>query len=248
MNKSLWFLIRIIVIYNNKDFIVEKNNVFLSEKTEYDEIIENLKKEYKKKIEERITETKKEVANEFAVILGSEFSFLLKERKGFVENFGNSARDILNFALKNGLEKDVKELSRWSERTKTENEKIGEGGQLFSILVDKVSLLNTNLANAFRRSEENLSINRKSLEEIVKVKKGLLDRAQKKHKEALQLSILDVVAEFNKKIQVINKTFGMDFKQTISSFEDVDGDVNIRIEEDFEENLFIPSLNDGVIN
>lgn len=227
---------------------MEKNNAFLSEKTEYDEIIENLKKEYKKKIEDRIAETKKEVANEFAVILGAEFSFLLKERKGFVENFGNSARDILNFALKNGLEKEVKELSRWSERTKTENEKIGECGRLFSILVDKVSLLNINLSNAFRKTEEDLSVNRKRLEEIVKIKKGLLDRAQKKHKDKLQQSILDIVTEFNKKIQVINQTFGMDVKQTISSFEDVDGDVNIRIEEDFEENLFIPAVNDDVVN
>lgn len=225
-----------------------KNNVFLSEKTEYDEIIENLKKEYKKKIEDRIAETKKEVANEFSVILGAEFSFLLKERKGFVENFGNSARDILNFAIKNGLEKEVKELSRWSERTKTENEKIGEGGQLFSILVDKVSLLNTNLANTFRKTEEDLSLNRKRLEEIVKIKKGLLDRAQKKHKDKLQQSILDIVTEFNKKIQVINQTFGMDVKQTISSFEDEDGDVNIRIGEDFENNLFIPAVNDDVVN
>ncbi|MBQ3571375.1 MAG: hypothetical protein IJA15_00960 [Clostridia bacterium] len=227
---------------------MDKNNNS-TEAIEYKEIVDQIKREYKSKIENVIQSAKKQMSKEAAGILGHEFAQLLSKRKELVDCFGKNAKVVLNFAVKNGMATEIKQLGEWSKTvTDKNNLKKSEGNKLFEALVDKIEQINPSITSPLRDSESELVANNRRLNEVVQSKKIMLKQLEKEHRENLQKQIIELVLEFNKKILVVNKSFGIEGKKSIHSLDLKTDNVEFDVTEEIDEEIYIPAGNDDIIN
>lgn len=226
-----------------------EKNLSSPENIEYKEIVDQIKREYKTKIESEIQTAKKEMSKEAASILGHEFAQLLSKRKALVENFGKNAKIVLDFAVKNGMASEIKQLGEWSKTVADKNNaKKGDGNKLFEALVDKIEQINPTITSPLRDSESELVANNRQLNEVVEGKKAMLKQLEKERREKLQKRIIELVLEFNKKILVVNKSFGIEGGKSLHSL-DLNADkVKFDVADEIDEEIYIPAGNDDIIN
>ena len=84
----------------------------IDERTEYQEILDRLKSEFKNKIKSIIEQEKREMAKEAANILGRDFANLVSERRKLTDAFSIESKKVLNFAIKIGQRDKITELSK----------------------------------------------------------------------------------------------------------------------------------------
>ena len=228
--------------------MAENNKLTAAETEEYNEIVSSVKEEYKKKITLEIQNAKKEMAKEAISLLGQGFIDLLNERKRLLAEFGEKARAVLQFAINNKMTEDVNRLNDWSARLDKKSTLTGEGNKLFRQLVEKIEVFRPDITKSLKECEQNLITNNEKMTKMVAVKKDLLKTVENKYREKLKKIVVDLVVEFNKKIVVINQTFGIkDAKPLI--LESETNDLSISFEEKEEEDeIFIFSSNSDIIN
>ncbi len=218
------------------------DKIYEDESVEYNEIIKNIRAEYKKKIEDEIALAKEQMNKEAADILGREFAIAVVERKKLIGEYSVNSKAVLTYAVKNGLREEVKLLDDWAKeygKNKGEREK---GSILLNDIVAKVAHLNPKLIIELKRSERKLVENNALLIELIKSKKALLEKLQKDHRERLKNTLVKLILQFTNKIVAINKEFGVK-NAKIEPPEIDDQAINISVEPEIEndEDFFIPS-------
>lgn len=223
------------------------NNLTAEDKEEYLEITAQIKQEFKKKIQSEIEVVRKDLAEQTAHLLGVEFATLLNDRKNLLQVFKDSGKKLLLYAKECGLTAELKNLENWSMEAQKNEQTKSEGNKLFSDIIDLVALRNPTLATEVKNIQAELNKNNQLLLQAVKDKKPQLDRVQKDKKLALQKIIVEIILQFNQKIAVVNKSFGIKADKPISPFDDKDKDailveseISADIKEDFADELFIP--------
>ena len=76
----------------------------------------------------------------------------------------------------------------------------------------------------------------------------MLKQLEKEHRENLQKQIIELVLEFNKKILVVNKSFGIEGGKSIHSLDLKADNVKFDVTEEIDEEIYIPAGNDDIIN
>ena len=240
-----------------------KNNLCLDhlnkeDREEYLEIINELKQEFKNKIQNEIAKVRSELAKNTAEVLGVEFANLLNERKELLKIFKNAGKRLLTYAKECGLTTELEKLQNWSTQSKKEEKAKPEGTKLFDDVVKSVANKNPSLANEVSEIQLQINKNSEMLVQIVKSKKSLIDKAQQDFRAPLQKVIVDLLVEFNKKVLVVNQSFNIENKKPISPFDEgdklaIEGELSSQItntvNDDFEDEFFIPtSLSDDELN
>lgn len=219
---------------------------------EYLEIVGNLKKEFKNKIKEEIESVQKKLSRQALDLLGAEFTLLLSERKALLDKFKVSGKKLLNYAKERGFISELTNLENWSSKQEKEIDRKGEGSKLFEDIIKKVQIYNPALTEEVLKIQSELLSNNKQVSALVSEKKPLIDKMQKESRAPLQKIIVDLVVEFNKKIQVVNAEFGLNITKAISPFEDgekASDSVQISISDDVDDSFFIsPTSGDDVLN
>lgn len=219
---------------------------------EYLEIVGNLKKEFKNKIKEEIESVQKKLSRQALDLLGAEFTLLLSERKALLDKFKVSGKKLLNYAKERGFISELTNLENWSSKQEKELDRKGEGSKLFEDIIKKVQIYNPALTEEVLKIQSELLSNNKQVSALVSEKKPLIDKMQKESRAPLQKIIVDLVVEFNKKIQVVNAEFGLNITKAISPFEDgekASDSVQISISDDVDDSFFIsPTSGDDVLN
>ncbi len=228
------------------------------DREEYLEILNEFKQEFKNKIQAEITKVRDELAKKTAEILGVEFADLLNERKEMLKNFKSCGKKLLLYAKDCGLTVELENLKNWSAQSKKDDKEKNEGTKLFDEIIQSVANKNPSLSKEVKEIQLQLNKNGELLVQIVKNKKLLIDKAQNDLRSPLQKAIVDLLVEFNKKIAVVNQSFKIENKKTLSPFDDndkisFDSDISPKfandISEDFDDELFIPiSGNDEDLN
>ena len=83
-----------------------------AEKAEYQEITNQIKREFKEKMQDAINTEKRLMAKEAAELLGRDFADLVNERKQLIDQFSAQSRKVLTFAIQIGLKDKITELSQ----------------------------------------------------------------------------------------------------------------------------------------
>ena len=216
---------------------------------EHSQIIEQIKAEYKKKMQAVVEKAKESMHREAVVILGREFVELVTQRKKLLAEYRVKTKELLEYAIRNGIGADVKQLSDWSKTYDKSKEKSGKGTQLLEIVVEKVRLINPKMVSAFKEIENDLKNNNAKIIELMKNKKSELQALQTKARAQLQKELVPIIVELNNKIKVVNQSFGVEtVKQTTESIlDETDKTLNISFEgESGEDDIFIPSGTDDV--
>lgn len=225
-----------------------KFQVLTESDIEYKSVIKRLKTEYKKKINEEIEKGKNDIAKLSTDVLGRDFALLVIERKKLVSNFSSQGKALLEYAVSNGMTQEVEDLKKWSESKEDISSKKQKGASLFSILVNKVELLRPDLVDSLKKTEKLLDDNNDQIILIVDSKKTQLEKIKVEKRKELQQKVVDLVLEFNKKLLVINDSFGIVSKKQPSSPLDGVDDFKFDIDGGYEDDIFVPPGADDIIN
>lgn len=221
-----------------------------AEKAEYQEIVDQIKREFKNKVQEIINEEKRLMAKDAAELLGREFSDLVKERKQLIEQFTIQSRKVLTFAVQIGLKDKITELSEViKEKSADAKAKRKSATALFASLLDEVAQCDEELVRQIRLIEGRLAVNNKSMTDLFSSKKAEIEQIEKKYKEKLQKLLVDIVLDFNKRLAVVNKEFGVSSENMVSPVESDSVTEGLKITlnaEDEANGFFIPSDTDEV--
>ena len=220
-----------------------------AEKAEYQEITNQIKREFKEKMQDAINTEKRLMAKEAAELLGRDFADLVNERKQLIAQFSAQSRKVLTFAIQIGLKDKITELSQVikdkSGKTTAETKKTATA--LFANVLDMVEEHDEDMVEYLRSIERRLASNNKAMTDLVASRKTEIEQIEKKYKQKLQKILIEIVLDFNKRLAVINKEFGVVGEKLLSPMgEDTAGDLKITIGEDSAEGFFIPTDSDDV--
>lgn len=220
----------------------------IDERTEYQEILDRLKSEFKNKIKSIIEQEKREMAKEAANILGRDFANLVSERRKLTDAFSIESKKVLNFAIKIGQRDKITELSKLT-KDRDENADIkSKATTLFGEIVQVVQEFDSELIKSLRLIEAKLDENNKKMTALVNLKKKDIEQVEKNYKQKLQKILIEVVLDFNKRIAVINKEFGIENSKPFIPFEDGESSekLTVGLEEDLNDGFFIQTDSDDV--
>lgn len=220
----------------------------IDERTEYQEILDRLKCEFKNKIKSIIEQEKREMAKEAANILGRDFANLVSERKKLTDAFSIESKKVLNFAIKIGQRDKITKLSKLT-KDRDENADIkSKATTLFGEILQVVQEFDSELIKSLRLIEAKLDENNKKMTALVNLKKKDIEQVEKNYKQKLQKILIEVVLDFNKRIAVINKEFGIENSKPFIPFEDGESSekLTVGLEEDLNDGFFIPTDSDDV--
>lgn len=220
----------------------------IDERTEYQEILDRLKSEFKNKIKSIIEQEKREMAKEAANILGRDFANLVSERRKLTDAFSIESKKVLNFAIKIGQRDKITELSKLT-KDRDENADIkSKATTLFGEILQVVQEFDSELIKSLRLIEAKLDENNKKMTALVNLKKKDIEQVEKNYKQKLQKILIEVVLDFNKRIAVINKEFGIENSKPFIPFEDGESSekLTVGLEEDLNDGFFIPTDSDDV--
>ena len=220
----------------------------LTEKAEYQEILQRLKEEFKSKMKEVINQEKKAMAKEAAEILGRDFANLVDERKKLIEEFSVESRKVLTYAVKIGLKDRITALSNLTKDTDKNATQRGKATALFAQLVDEVQKYDENIVIPLKEVERKIAENNKKMTELVKQRKPEIEIVEKKYKQKLQKILIEFILDFNKRLAVINKEFGITHGKPISPLDDLKETEGLKIslDNELDEGIFIPADNDDI--
>lgn len=220
----------------------------LTEKAEYQEILQRLKEEFKSKMKEVINQEKKAMAKEAAEILGRDFANLVDERKKLIEEFSIESRKVLTYAVKIGLKDRITALTNLTKDTDKNATQRGKATALFAQLVDEVQKYDENIVNPLKEVERKIAENNKKMTELVKQRKPEIEIVEKKYKQKLQKILIEFILDFNKRLAVINKEFGITHGKPISPLDDLKETEGLKIslDNELDEGIFIPADNDDI--
>lgn len=220
----------------------------IDERTEYQEILDRLKSEFKNKIKSIIEQEKREMAKEAANILGRDFANLVSERRKLTDAFSIESKKVLNFAIKIGQRDKITELSKLT-KDRDENADIkSKATTLFGEILQVVQEFDSELIKSLRLIEAKLDENNKKMTALVNLKKKDIEQVEQNYKQKLQKILIEVVLDFNKRIAVINKEFGIENSKPFIPFEDGESSekLTVGLEEDLNDGFFIPTDSDDV--
>lgn len=220
----------------------------IDERTEYQEILDRLKSEFKNKIKSIIEQEKREMAKEAANILGRDFANLVSERRKLTDAFSIESKKVLNFAIKIGQRDKITELSKLT-KDRDENADIkSKATTLFGEILQVVQEFDSELIKSLRLIEAKLDENNKKMTALVNLKKKDIEQVEKNYKQKLQKILIEVVLDFNKRIAVINKEFGIENSKPFIPFDDGESSekLTVGLEEDLNDGFFIPTDSDDV--
>ncbi len=220
----------------------------IDERTEYQEILDRLKSEFKNKIKSIIEQEKREMAKEAANILGRDFANLVSERRKLTDAFSIESKKVLNFAIKIGQRDKITELSKLT-KDRDENADIkSKATTLFGEILQIVQEFDEELVKSLRLIEAKLDENNKKMTALVNLKKKDIEQVEKNYKQKLQKILIEVVLDFNKRIAVINKEFGIENSKPFIPFEEGESSekLTVGLEEDLNDGFFIPTDSDDV--
>lgn len=220
----------------------------IDERTEYQEILDRLKSEFKNKIKSIIEQEKREMAKEAANILGRDFANLVSERRKLTDAFSIESKKVLNFAIKIGQRDKITELSKLT-KDRDENADIkSKAATLFGEILQVVQEFDSELIKSLRLIEAKLDENNKKMTALVNLKKKDIEQVEKNYKQKLQKILIEVVLDFNKRIAVINKEFGIENSKPFIPFEDGESSekLTVGLEEDLNDGFFIQTDSDDV--
>lgn len=220
----------------------------IDERTEYQEILDRLKSEFKNKIKSIIEQEKREMAKEAANILGRDFANLVSERRKLTDAFSIESKKVLNFAIKIGQKDKITELSKLT-KDKDKNADIkSKATTLFGEILQVVQEFDSELIKSLRLIEAKLDENNKKMTALVNLKKKDIEQVENNYKQKLQKILIEVVLDFNKRIAVINKEFGIENSKPFIPFEDGESSekLTVGLEEDLNDGFFIPTDSDDV--
>ena len=220
----------------------------IDERTEYQEILDRLKSEFKNKIKSIIEQEKREMAKEAANILGRDFANLVSERRKLTDAFSIESKKVLNFAIKIGQRDKITELSKLT-KDRDENADIkSKATTLFGEILQIVQEFDEELVKSLRSIEAKLDENNKKMKALVNLKKKDIEQVEKNYKQKLQKILIEVVLDFNKRIAVINKEFGIENSKPFIPFEEGESSekLTVGLEEDLNDGFFIPTDSDDV--
>lgn len=220
----------------------------IDERTEYQEILDRLKSEFKNKIKSIIEQEKREMAKEAANILGRDFANLVSERRKLTDAFSIESKKVLNFAIKIGQRDKITELSKLA-KDRNENADIkSKATTLFGEILQVVQEFDSELIKSLRLIEAKLDENNKKMTALVNLKKKDIEQVEQNYKQKLQKILIEVVLDFNKRIAVINKEFGIENSKPFIPFEDGESSekLTVGLEEDLNDGFFIPTDSDDV--
>ena len=220
-----------------------------AEKAEYQEITNQIKREFKEKMQDAINTEKRLMAKEAAELLGRDFADLVNERKQLIDQFSAQSRKVLTFAIQIGLKDKISELSQVikdkSSKAAVETRKTATA--LFANLLDTVEEHDEEMVKHLRSIERRLTSNNKAMADLVASRKTEIEQIEKKYKQKLQKILIEIVLDFNKRLAVINKEFGVVGEKRVSPMgEDATDDLKITIGEDSAEGFFIPTDSNDV--
>ena len=220
----------------------------LTEKAEYQEILQRLKEEFKSKMKEVINQEKKAMAKEAAEILGRDFANLVDERKKLIEEFSVESRKVLTYAVKIGLKDRITALSNLTKDSDKNATQRGKATALFAQLVDEVQKYDENIVIPLKEVERKIAENNKKMTELVKLRKPEIEIVEKKYKQKLQKILIEFILDFNKRLAVINKEFGITHGKPISPLDDLKETEGLKIslDNELDEGIFIPADNDDI--
>ena len=174
----------------------------INERTEYQEILDRLKSEFKNKIKSIIEQEKREMAKEAANILGRDFANLVSERRKLTDAFSIESKKVLNFAIKIGQRDKITELSKLT-KDRDENADIkSKATALFGEILQVVQEFDSELIKSLRLIEAKLDENNKKMTALVNLKKKDIEQVEQNYKQKLQKILIEVVLDFNKRIAV----------------------------------------------
>ncbi|MBE5764256.1 MAG: hypothetical protein E7339_01475 [Clostridiales bacterium] len=220
----------------------------IDERTEYQEILDRLKSEFKNKIKSIIEQEKREMAKEAANILGRDFANLVSERRKLTDAFSIESKKVLNFAIKIGQRDKITELSKLT-KDRDENADIkSKATTLFGEILQVVQEFDSELIKSLRLIEAKLDENNKKMTALVNLKKKDIEQVEKNYKQKLQKILIEIVLDFNKRIAVINKEFGIENSKPFIPFDDGESSekLTVGLEEDLNDGFFIPTDSDDV--
>lgn len=220
----------------------------IDERTEYQEILDRLKSEFKNKIKSIIEQEKREMAKEAANILGRDFANLVSERRKLTDAFSIESKKVLNFAIKIGQRDKITELSKLT-KDRDENADIkSKATTLFGEILQVVQEFDSELIKSLRLIEAKLDENNKKMTALVNLKKKDIEQVEQNYKQKLQKILIEVVLDFNKRIAVINKEFGIENSKPFIPFDDGESSekLTVGLEEDLNDGFFIPTDSDDV--
>ncbi len=220
----------------------------IDERTEYQEILDRLKSEFKNKIKSIIEQEKREMAKEAANILGRDFANLVSERRKLTDAFSIESKKVLNFAIKIGQRDKITELSKLT-KDRDENADIkSKATTLFGEILQVVQEFDSELIKSLRLIEAKLDENNKKMTALVNLKKKDIEQVEQNYKQKLQKILIEVVLDFNKRIAVINKEFGIENSKPFIPFEDGESSekLTVGLEENLNDGFFIPTDSDDV--
>ena len=223
-------------------------NTNLLENAEYKEIVDEIKSEYKKKIQAEVESAKKEMSRQVVGVLGNPFVELFSQRKKLIDQFGKQTKIVLDYAVQHSMVEDINRLSKWSKDCDNELTKKGDGNKLFEQLLDKIEQVCPDLVTPIRKTEFELELNNKKINELVNQKKSVLQNLEKQSRDKLRKTIMSLVIEFNKRILVVNESFGLKSDQKLQIFDNEEESLSLSLDENEEDNLFIPVGNGDIIN
>ncbi len=220
----------------------------IDERTEYQEILDRLKSEFKNKIKSIIEQEKREMAKEAANILGRDFANLVSERRKLTDAFSIESKKVLNFAIKIGQRDKITELSKLTKDRDKNADIKSKATILFGEILQVVQEFDSELIKSLRLIEAKLDENNKKMTALVNLKKKDIEQVEKNYKQKLQKILIEVVLDFNKRIAVINKEFGIENSKPFIPFEDGESSekLTVGLEEDLNDGFFIPTDSDDV--
>ena len=220
-----------------------------AERAEYQEIIDQVKHEFKEKMQEAISTEKRLMAKDAAELLGKEFSDLVSERKKLIEQFSTQSRKVLSLAIQIGLKDKITALSEAinDKNAKDAKDIRKSATAMFADVVNAVEEHDEELAKQLRLIERRLAVNNKAMNDLVALKKPEIEQIEKKYKQKLQKILVDIALDFNKRIVVINKEFGVTSEKIVlpQIADDETKDLKVTLDGDAE-GFFIPSDTDDV--
>ena len=188
------------------------------------------------------------MAKEAANILGRDFANLVSERRKLTDAFSIESKKVLNFAIKIGQRDKITELSKLT-KDRDENADIkSKATTLFGEILQVVQEFDSELIKSLRLIEAKLDENNKKMTALVNLKKKDIEQVEQNYKQKLQKILIEVVLDFNKRIAVINKEFGIENSKPFIPFEDGESSekLTVGLEEDLNDGFFIPTDSDDV--